>query len=169
MIKKKVCLIGGFAVGKTSLVQQFVSGIFSDNYLTTVGVKIDKRTVQVDERETLLMIWDIAGSDQFAAVTKSYLRGTNGFIYVADGTRRETLDAVAQEHALVSKENPDVPAILLINKSDLTAEWEVTSADISIFEEKGMTVFHTSAKSGNHVAESFEALAGIMLDSPPKS
>ena len=169
MIKKKVCLIGGFAVGKTSLVQQFVSGIFSENYLTTVGVKVDKRTIQVDERETLLMIWDIAGSDQFAAVTKSYLRGTNGFLYVADGTRRETLDAVAQEHVVISKEHPQAPAILLINKSDLTSEWEVSIEDLQPLKNKGMAVFYTSARNGTHVAEAFETLAGLMIESPPNS
>ena len=51
MIKKKICLIGAYAVGKTSLVRQFVSGIFSDDYLTTVGVKIDQRKVVIEDGE----------------------------------------------------------------------------------------------------------------------
>ena len=41
MMQKKICVLGGFAVGKTSLVARFVSSIFSDKYLSTVGVKID--------------------------------------------------------------------------------------------------------------------------------
>ena len=83
MIKKKICLIGEFAVGKTSLIQQYVKGIFSEDYLTTVGVKIDQRQETIAEKKVLLMIWDLAGRDQFANVQKSYLRGADGFLFVA--------------------------------------------------------------------------------------
>ena len=48
MTQKKVCMVGTSGVGKTSLVAKFVRSIFSDKYLTTVGVKIDKKTVTVD-------------------------------------------------------------------------------------------------------------------------
>jgi small GTP-binding protein len=65
MIQKKVCMLGTSGVGKTSLVAKFVHSIFSDKYLTTVGVKIDKKTVTVDGNEVMLMIWDLAGDDDY--------------------------------------------------------------------------------------------------------
>ena len=114
MTKKKICLVGSFAVGKTSLVRKFVSGIFSDDYLTTVGVKIDRKTVMVESEEVLLMIWDIAGRDDLQAIQKNYLRGTAGFIFVADGTRKETVDEVLEEVGSIEKDHPDSPKLLLL-------------------------------------------------------
>ena len=88
MIQKKICMIGASGVGKTSLIAKFVHSMFSDKYLTTVGVKIDKKTVSVDGAEVMLMIWDLAGDDDFQRLQISYLRGTSGYLLVADGTRR---------------------------------------------------------------------------------
>jgi len=92
MIQKKVCMVGTSGVGKTSLVAKFVHSMFSDKYLTTVGVKIDKKTVAVDGNEVMLMIWDLAGDDDYQRLQTSYLRGTSGYLLVADGTRQITLD-----------------------------------------------------------------------------
>ena len=99
MIQKKICMLGGFAVGKTSLVSRFVSSIFSDKYLTTVGVKIDKKPVSVDGRDVTLMLWDIYGQDDFQTVQPSQLRGMAGYLLVVDGTRRATLDVARQLQA----------------------------------------------------------------------
>ncbi len=163
MIKKKICLIGGFAVGKTSLTQQYVSGIFSEHYLTTVGVKIDKREESINGQQTLLMIWDLAGRDEFAAVKKSYLTGAQGFLYVVDGTRRETLQDALEELSEIFSSNPKVPAILLLNKCDLMTDWEVNESDLQPFLKHGMKVFQTSAKTGENVAEAFHSLAKSMI------
>ncbi|MBK1833123.1 Rab family GTPase [Roseibacillus ishigakijimensis] len=163
MIKKKICLIGGFAVGKTSLVQQYVKGLFSEDYLTTVGVKIDQRQEEIQGQQVLLMIWDLAGRDQFAAVKKSYLRGADGFLFVADGTRRETLEAVAEELSEISQDFPQAKARLLVNKCDLRSEWEVSEDDLRPFVELGLTVDYTSAKARTGVSEAFHALAASLI------
>ena len=92
MIQKKICMLGGFAVGKTSLVSRFVSSIFSDKYLTTIGVKIDRKSVVIDETTINLVIWDVAGEDEFQTVQRSYLRGSSGYLLVADGTRASTFE-----------------------------------------------------------------------------
>ena len=89
---KKVCMLGAYAVGKTSLVRRFVHSMFTDKYLTTVGVKIDKRQVQHNGKEVTLLLWDLYGEDEFQRVQTSYLRGSSGLLIVADGTRLSTLD-----------------------------------------------------------------------------
>ena len=76
MFKMKVCMLGAFAVGKTSLVQQYVNSIFSEKYQTTLGVKIDKKSLQVDGQQLELILWDLAGEDEFMEVRSSYLRGS---------------------------------------------------------------------------------------------
>src|SRR5262252_7835425 len=87
MLKKKICMVGQFAVGKTSLVRRFVDSIFDERYHTTVGVKVDRKDVTIDARSVTLMLWDIAGEDDLAQLKVSHLRGASGYILVVDGCR----------------------------------------------------------------------------------
>ena len=96
MIQKKVCMLGATGVGKTSLVSKYVTSLFSDTYMTTIGVKVDKKVVAVDGKDVTLLLWDIYGEDEFQTVRPSYLRGASGYLLVADGTRQLTLDTARQ-------------------------------------------------------------------------
>ena len=98
MMQKKVCMVGLFGTGKTSLVQRFVHSRFSERYLSTVGVKIDRKEVEVDGAAVTLLLWDLSGRDGFEDITPSYLRGSHGILYVADGTRRETWEQLIKAH-----------------------------------------------------------------------
>src|SRR5947209_5321370 len=125
MIQKKVCMIGKSGVGKTSLVAKFVHSMFSEKYLTTVGVKIDKKLVTVNGSEVTLMIWDLAGDDDYQRLQTSYLRGTSGYLLVADGTRAVTLDDAVELQARVADVLPQIPFVIALNKADLIPQWEI--------------------------------------------
>jgi len=164
MLKKKVCMLGAFAVGKTSLVRQFVSSIFSEKYLTTVGVKIDKKSVTVNSQAIDLILWDLHGEDEFQAVRMSYLRGSSGCIYVVDGTRKSTLDVVLTLKKKVEKEIGEVPFIVALNKCDLKNEWEIHPEEIIQQFDDNSAIFETSAKTGQSVEDAFMKLAELMVD-----
>lgn len=162
MIQKKVCMIGKSGVGKTSLVAKFVHSLFSEKYLTTVGVKIDKKTVTVDGDEVMLMIWDLAGDDDFQRLQTSYLRGTSGYLLVADGTRAVTLDEAIELQGRVAAAVGPVPFVVALNKADLVAQWEVDEARVADLRARGWTIHQTSAKQGAAVEEIFAELARAM-------
>jgi small GTP-binding protein len=162
MLQKKVCMLGAFGVGKTSLVSRFVRSIFSEKYLTTVGVKIDKKTMSVGSEEMTLMLWDIYGEDGFQTVRESYLRGASGYLLVADGTRHATLDTATSLQQKATSVVGRVPFLLLLNKSDLNTEWEVDERALWKLAEQGWSVLMTSAKTGAGVEEAFAKLAGEM-------
>lgn len=162
MIQKKICLLGAFAVGKTSLVARFVKSIYSDKYLTTVGVKVDKKVVNIDDNEISMIVWDLAGEDELQTVQMSYLRGSSGFLLVADGTRRNTLETARILHQRTIDSVGPIPFIFLINKADLADEWEVDDAAISEFENSGWSIIKTSARTGMGVEEAFLQLARQM-------
>jgi small GTP-binding protein len=163
MIQKKICMLGGFAVGKTSLVARFVRSIFSDKYHSTVGVKIDKKPMTVDGRDVTLMLWDVNGQDDFQAVQPSHLRGMSGYLLVVDGTRRATLETARQLHEKATSMAGDVPFLLLLNKSDLGPDWEVDEQTFMTLVEQGWRIVRTSAKTGDGVEAAFEKLARDML------
>lgn len=163
MLKKKICMLGYYGVGKTSLVSQFVNHLFADKYQTTVGVKVDKKTVQVGDREVTLMLWDVAGEEDNAPVKLSYVRGANGYLLVADGLRGKTLDAAVSIQQRVEAEIGRHPFLLLANKADERAGWEVQDSALAQLQARGWTVLETSAKTGANVEQAFVTLAADML------
>ena len=163
MVSKKICILGSFAAGKTTLVQQYVYSIFTERYLSTVGVKISKKLQHCAGQEVSLVIWDLEGKDEYADVNLSYLRGAMGFFLVADGTRRETLDTALHLRTLALNIVGDVPHILLINKADLAGLWEISDEQIAQLEKQGIPTLKTSAKTGLAVEEAFARLSLEML------
>ena len=164
MIQKKICMLGAFAVGKTSLVQRFVSGIFSEKYHTTVGVKIDKKTVTVDEQEITLILWDLHGEDEFQKIRASYLRGSAGYLLVVDGTRRKTLEVANSLHTMARETLGDVPYVVLVNKSDLVSKWEIGQEDLDKTFSGDKIILNASAKTGEGVENAFLTLAQSLTE-----
>jgi small GTP-binding protein len=163
MLQKKVCLLGGFGVGKTSLVKRYVQSIFSDTYLTTVGVKIEKKMVTVGAAEVALIIWDIAGEDDVTGIRTSYLRGSAGYFLVVDVTRGETLEVSKSIQARVTAEIGSVPFLFLFNKTDLKEQWDIPEQSIEDLQNAGHVVLRTSAKTGEGVEEAFQTLTQRMV------
>src|SRR5580692_1324717 len=163
MLQKKVCMLGSFSVGKSSLVRRFVESMFDEQYHTTIGVKVDKKVVNTGGEDLTLVLWDIYGEDVFQKMRMYYLRGMHGYILVADGTRRQSLeDALALNERVVA-EVGKIPALLTLNKSDLTDQWEIDPAREAQLTAAGWTVQHTSAKTGDAVEKAFLRLARAML------
>jgi small GTP-binding protein len=158
-VQKKICMLGGFSVGKTSLVKRYVHSVFSEAYLTTVGVKIDKKTVDLDDRTVNLILWDLAGEDDINSFRITNLRGAAGYVLVADGTRPSTLDVALSLRERVEAEYGPLPFVLLLNKSDLTEQWAVSDTELAGLREKGWWVQPSSARTGEGVEDAFKDLA----------
>ena len=162
-LSRKISLLGDFAVGKTSTVARSVRNTFSDSYLTTVGVKVDTKTViDADGHSLRLVLWDIAGANSLDQMRANYIGGTQGLLLVADGTRSDTVDTVLglrdQANRLLGREPP---AVLVLNKRDLADEWEVPPDRIRELALQ-LPVFSASARTGEGVEEAFTELADAM-------
>ena len=164
MIQKKICMVGAFATGKTSLVASFVTSIYSDIYHSTVGVKIDKKLIKLGEKEVNLILWDLHGEDEFQKVQMSYLRGASGYFLVVDGTRKHTLEKALCLQKRIEVAIGKVPFILLLNKYDLTEDWEIEETMLEELVEKKWLLSTSSAKTGLGVEKAFLSLAEKMLE-----
>jgi len=164
MKARKICMIGDFAVGKTSLVSRFVHRTFADRYLTTVGVKIDTKTVHVPSGDQLkLVLWDIAGKSSFARVDTSYLRDASGYLLVIDGTRASTLDSAIQLQQTVEEQLGPAPFTVLLNKADLGERWALDNVLLAGLDSRGWSFSRTSAMSGEGVEEAFSRLGAQLV------
>ena len=168
MIQKKVCMLGAFAVGKTSLVRRYVHSIFSDRYQTTVGVKVDKREVVHEGRDVTLVLWDMVGKDDYTELATSQVRGAAGYLLVLDPTRPATWDVGTWIHKQIEEEHAGLPFVVALNKHDIKDRWALTDAQqqqIASYRQAGWHFVHTSAQSGEGVEALFEALLSQMFPS----
>ena len=171
IISKKVCLVGDFSVGKTSLIRRFVEDKFSDRYLSTVGVKVTRKYIELSTKDQAnqsvhLLIWDIEGQTKFQPIASAYLRGASGAIIVADLTRPETLQHLQKHIDLFCSINPQGFAIVALNKSDLTIEEKRAKiAELYNFDHHSqvLSTYTTSAKTGEYVDRIFVQLAENMI------
>ncbi|MEH2026131.1 Rab family GTPase [Nostoc sp.] len=171
-ISKKICLFGDFGVGKTSLIRQFVECQFSDEYLSTVGVKISRKLVSISEKDLLneknlqLIIWDIEGSNKFKAVAKNYFQGSKGAVIVGDVTQAETLHHIQEHIQTFLAVNPNSYIVVALNKSDMiAAEYLEKIRQMYQFTAQAniLDTYVTSAKTGNNVDKIFQALATRLI------
>lgn len=172
MLSKKICLVGDFNVGKTSLIRRFVDRQFSDQYLSTVGVKISRKNVELekvasDKDVTVqLLIWDLEGSTKFKAIAPTYLQGSKGVIIVGDLTRTETLEHIKDHIQLFLSINPKGQIIIALNKVDLVDEAKLEKL-IEIHQSNFQnisTIYTTSAKTGKNVDEIFQTLTAKIVE-----
>jgi small GTP-binding protein len=160
MLKKKICMVGHFGVGKTSLVRRFVDSIFDDRYHASLGVKIDRKEVSIEGQSLTLMLWDLAGEDDLAEFNLSHLRGASGYVLVADGCRAATLQKAAELQQRITQTLGPLPFVLVVNKADLRDQWEVRSAQVAQY---GWPTFETSAKAASGVEEMFLGLGAAII------
>ena len=173
-ISKKICMVGDFGVGKTSLIRRFVERQFNDKYLSTVGVKISRKTVELadvkqqDKLNVQLLIWDIEGHTKFKAIAPTYLQGAAGAVIVGDFSRQETLERIPEHVQLFLSVNPKGFIVVAFNKADLVEEEKVEKLFLTYQiqdHERVIKTYPTSAKSGIYVDELFEKLSYQIVES----
>jgi small GTP-binding protein len=161
-------MIGAFAVGKTSLVKSYIqghtTGTLTDKYLTTVGVQVSNKDLMVGDQALRLMIWDMAGKDELQEINFANLNGASGYLLVADGTRRETVEIARGIQKHIIDKIGNLPFIFVVNKADLIDDWEVDDRTLDEFTGQGWSVLQSSAKTGASVEEAFASLAQKILE-----
>jgi small GTP-binding protein len=163
IVQKKICLLGDFAVGKTSLVRRFVEGRFDDRYLSTIGVKVSRKKVMRSDYQLNMLIWDLVGGNEFSRAETGYLLGTAGALIVCDLTRPDTLAALRRYTHQIRAVNPGVSLLFLGNKVDLVAERKISDEVLTaVSAELGVNYLFTSAKTGERVETTFSVLADLI-------
>ena len=158
-------MLGTYAVGKTSLVRRFISGIYSEDYITTIGARVEKKPLTVGETNVDLLVWDLNGEDRFQELHMDYVMGSSGYLLVIDKSRQTSLEAAHTLHQKVQLAVGNIPFILVLNKADLDAGWENQDRDLDQLREQGWTILTTSAKTGTGVDKVFQTLAQLIIGS----
>ncbi len=164
LIQKKICLLGDFAVGKTSLVRRYVEGSFSDRYLSTIGLKVSRKLLTRGNSQLNLLIWDLAGGGEFSGRDKNYLRGASGALLVCDLTRLETFSILSRYAKQLKEVSQQTVLMIAANKVDLIQGVSSNVKEVEyISDEIGCRYLLTSAKTGENVEEILNLIADGLI------
>ncbi|XP_073240992.1 ras-related protein Rab-8B-like [Porites lutea] len=157
----KILILGDSGVGKTCLIFRFIENIFSDSYISTIGIDCRSKIVDLDGKRVRLQIWDTAGQERFRTLTSAYFRGAMGIVLVYDVTTEDSFKHIAQWlQNIQDNASPDVCKVLVGNKIDCDDERVIdTDKGKSISENADLEFFETSARTGEGVSEAFLAVA----------
>ncbi|MFX0014764.1 MAG: Rab family GTPase [Promethearchaeota archaeon] len=166
----KILLLGEYRVGKSSMVLRYVEDRFPGDYMATIGANFLVKTVNLSyegkEFKVGLQIWDIGGHARSSQVGRVFFQGVSGALLVYDLTRKETLEKLPLWIQQLKKFSPDARMYLVGNKNDLIEERQVTSEEGE--DAKGrlsvVNFFETSAKTGDHIQETFEDMARLLVE-----
>lgn len=166
-ISKKICMLGSFGVGKTSLVRRFVLDQFADEYRSTIGVHIQKKTVLISKDTSSsinLILWDIAHIEQFNRTIKSYFLGSHGAVVVFDLTRPQSFKETDIYLKPFLEMNPNSKLIFVGNKIDLVDKKSYKMEQLlHISKAYNAPSILTSAQEGENVSALFHKLATSLV------
>ena len=173
LINKKICLLGKFGVGKTSLIQRFVYDRFDDVYLSTIGVKVTQKILPPIQNPSHgltqfnFLIWDIDGLDEASLTQKKYFMGAAGALVISDLTRKETIQFLPKAIDDFLNVSPEAKIVIVGNKEDLiTGDKELNkNKALEIVAKKLKLPFMlASAKTGKHVEACFFQLGNLLIE-----
>jgi len=166
----KLLIIGDSGVGKSCLLLRFSDDVFTDSFISTIGVDFKIKTLTIDGQKIKLQIWDTAGQERFRTITSSYYRGAHGIIVVFDVTNQTSFDNISkwlQEIDLFAGTN--VQKLLVGNKTDLVDTRAVPSSEGEALAAKlSIPYVETSAKSSSNVEQAFAQMATSIKEKAKK-
>lgn len=162
-VLKKICVLGDFAVGKTSMIRRYVLDEFDDRYITTLGTKITKKTLNIEARELTFQIWDIVGNIKFTKIQGQYYLGSDGAFIIFDVTRRDTFDNVTKWADMFLEVAKGAKLVFIANKIDLESTFDYKAMMKAAAKSYDADTFETSAKTGAQVEDAFKTLGTRIL------
>ena len=161
----KVVIFGDGGVGKTTLIDRYLSGTFDENKRLTIGVEFHIKRLEIDNFRVTLQLWDFAGEDRFRMLLPNYVRGSSGGIFMYDITRYSSLKNMDPWLECIKTRGRDISLIMVGSKLDLNEDRSVpTEVAKEIATQNGFFEYaECSSKTGQFVEEIFELLTRSIL------
>jgi Ras-related protein Rab-1A len=167
----KILILGDSAVGKTCLLLKYIDGFFPEEYISTIGVDYKNKKIQINDMDIHLQIWDTCGQERYRSLSKSFIKGANGVLFVYDITSKDSFKNIKNWILETNNENEDYKILIAGNKADLNDMREVTEENVKSYltgKNQDIPTIEVSAKDGTNVDEAFTTLAKLIIGNKTK-
>ena len=168
----KILILGDSTVGKTTLLLKYVDCYFPKAYIATIGVEYKVKKININGLDLNLQIWDSAGQERFLGITKNFMKGADGIIYMYDITNKESFDNLKNWIMQSEESIEDFKKIIIGNKIDLEKERQVTKELLEQFcQGRDIQGFEISAKNDVNnieISKCFETLVQLIIEGKSK-
>ncbi len=160
----KVTVIGDGSVGKTSLIKNFTQGTFEKDYIKTIGAQFSIYNKEIDNDQIRLILWDIAGQDDFNFLRPSFYRESSAAIIIfsleENNLGNLSFEHIEKWHSDIKQFCGEIPITIFANKVDLVEEDSLDETKIQkIVKDRNFLEYYiTSAKTGQGVIEAFNSI-----------
>ena len=159
----KIILLGETNAGKTTLYNKFIYNKDKFNYLSSITVDNETRTLEYKNKKYLITLYDTAGQERFRSITKSYYNMADGFLLMFDITDEKSLLAVKDWIEDIKSHNSSNIFLILGNKDDLDNKISDDVINETLGDYKHL-LLKTSAIKNINVKESIEKLIDMIED-----
>jgi len=155
--KYKLIFLGDQNVGKSSILNRFLSDTFVEEYQATIGLDFKSKNVQIDNQDVHLLLYDTAGQEKFRSLIPMYTRDANIILLVYDITNKESFENLyAWLKDLTNININEVIICIVGNKIDLNEKREVSNEEGQKYAQEHDFIFQeVSAKTGEGFSELF--------------
>jgi small GTP-binding protein len=162
----KICIFGDRGVGKTTLVERYVTNTFHENIQATLGAAVLIKYLELEHGKITLHVWDFGGQKRFKFLISSYARGAAGGIFMFDLTDYESLIALNDWLPEFGKTVRYVPLIIVGGKLDLEQQrvWKKDEVLDIMKSYEFLKYIECSSKTGENVELIFRVLVSKILE-----
>ena len=159
----KIVFLGNSAVGKTSIISQYIFNSCVSDHQSTIGIDYFTKTVLVDDKSIRLLIWDTAGQEKFSSQITSYLHNSTISILVYDITQKSSFESMQKWHKTILNSG-DPHLVVVGNKVDLESQRQISYEDGEKYSNSiGASFIETSAKTPINISELFIKIAKLPI------
>ena len=161
----KILTVGDGSVGKTTLLQRYVDGLFKEDQKMTIGVNFYLKRIQIEDFDIALQLWDFGGQERFRFLLKKYIKGAAGTLLLYDLSNPTTIKSANEWVELVRMHNSSLPVILVGTKYDLInpKNFDDSASNLALAKFDFIDSIKTSSKTGKNVEDVFNVLINNLL------
>ena len=162
----KLLIVGDSSVGKTNFIMRFINNEFINNYLTTSGIDLKTKDIEVKNKKIRIQIWDTAGQVQYKAITRNLFLKVMGAIIIYDITNEKSYNNLKSWVQLIREECGSHMQIIIVgNKCDLDSERKINQNEVMNYaEEEKIEYIETSCKTGENVHKVVKTICEKILE-----
>ena len=164
-LKFKILLVGDSNVGKNEIMYKYVYNSIPQCHLSTIGVDFNQKRIKINNYNIILQIWDSTGQEHYKSLSSSFIRGSDGIVFVYDITNSKSFSNLKEWIRDLENYNTNIKYILCGNRVDLEEQRQVATEALKIYGLKmKIPVFEISSKTGYNLDEAFNKLVDLIME-----